>query len=513
MRRQIFSLTSLTPHNLLAITQICRFVDGLPLGIVLAARQTQSKSPSEAWIEIEQSPQSLGTEHNDMPDKHRNLWATVRFSYQLLSVADQETLKRLSIFQNSWTLAGAQAVLAEQPSVVNAAMNRLLDHSLISAVPNSDQTRFYMPEIVHRFVRERLNQSLDVHVLAQRHLDFYTQLAEAEQSRITGSEPARAIREMKQEESNVLVALQWAQKSAAHLQGLRLATALGAFWYASFDSEIGTFWLGEMLRTCPNPEHDLHVRALRRAGNLAFQRRDFPLARQFYAQLLEVEANQNSERGLAAAHANLGNVDMMVGNLAPAREHMMTSLDLFTRLEDVRGMAQLQDNLAMLASLCGNLEETCQWQEKAVNLFLSLDSPQDLMLALNNRADTEIALQKLTAAAETLRRAFALMERVDFPPHLFQCLLLHSRLAAAVEQWQVAAHLLGNAYRVRDTFSVSMDDLAQQENLTICESIRANIGTDMLDKEIYAGLNDELDKTRYPLKTVYDAVARRALLS
>jgi predicted ATPase len=70
--------------NLSAITRICQLVEGLPLGLELAASWTRAASLPEIAQEIERSIDFLTTHARDVPARHRSIRAVFDHSWNLL---------------------------------------------------------------------------------------------------------------------------------------------------------------------------------------------------------------------------------------------------------------------------------------------------------------------------------------------------------------------------------------------------------------------------------------------
>ena len=79
--------------------RICRLVEGLPLGIELAASWVSMLSCAEIADEIERNIDFLATSMRDVPERHRSLRAAFDQSWRLLSGEQQDVLARLSVLR------------------------------------------------------------------------------------------------------------------------------------------------------------------------------------------------------------------------------------------------------------------------------------------------------------------------------------------------------------------------------------------------------------------------------
>ena len=100
----------LSAENLPQVRQICRLVDGLPLGIALAAAWVRRRSLAQIREAIGQSLDFLSTQLRDVDPRHRSMRAVLETSWQLLDATQQAVLAALAVFPVSFSAAAANAV-------------------------------------------------------------------------------------------------------------------------------------------------------------------------------------------------------------------------------------------------------------------------------------------------------------------------------------------------------------------------------------------------------------------
>jgi predicted ATPase len=151
---------ALTPDTALAVIELVRRLDGLPLAIELVAARTPVLTPSQLLSRLDE--QWADTPPlRDIPDRHRSLRATVAWSYALLSADEQALLRRVAVFTGSWTLEAAAAVAGPPAGNVTPTLaelvGSLVDKSLIA--PRHDagpEVQFVLTDPVRRFALEAL---------------------------------------------------------------------------------------------------------------------------------------------------------------------------------------------------------------------------------------------------------------------------------------------------------------------------------------------------------------------
>jgi predicted ATPase len=75
----------ITADNLTHVSRICRLVQGMPLGILLAAAWVGVLTPAEIAVEISRSLDFLEIDLRDVPERQRSMRAAFDHSWNLLS--------------------------------------------------------------------------------------------------------------------------------------------------------------------------------------------------------------------------------------------------------------------------------------------------------------------------------------------------------------------------------------------------------------------------------------------
>ena len=79
------------------MVSICRRLDGLPLGIELAAARAKIFSPKALLLRLDKHLDLLKSENADRPERHYTLRHTISWSYHLLSKEEQILFNRLAV--------------------------------------------------------------------------------------------------------------------------------------------------------------------------------------------------------------------------------------------------------------------------------------------------------------------------------------------------------------------------------------------------------------------------------
>jgi len=213
------SYFTLDADNQGAVVEICQLVDGLPLGIVLAAACYPELTCVEISAEIrrnliiltaEASPQSPN-HLVDLTARHRNIQAVFEASWQLLTSAEQRVLGRAAVFQGGFTRqAGLQitgATLGELSGLVARVLLR-----------RTSAGRYVMHELLRQFVTTKLetNNEINANAPRERHSHYYLDWAIRQAPALVSAELPQAMAALRTELANLRVAWQWASHQQQH---------------------------------------------------------------------------------------------------------------------------------------------------------------------------------------------------------------------------------------------------------------------------------------------------------
>ena len=204
----------LTAANATAIVRTCRLLDGLPLGILLAAAWVEILNPDEVADQIAGSIDFLETDEGDVPERQRSMRATFDHSWQLLSPRQRDVMKALSVFRGSFTWEAAQAVAGASLRELRTLVNRslLLRASGASAAPGGDTGgRYELHELLRQYAEEKLDASPEASAAAhERHCAHYAAALERLGVDIKGARQGAALAEMRADRENARAAWDWA---------------------------------------------------------------------------------------------------------------------------------------------------------------------------------------------------------------------------------------------------------------------------------------------------------------
>jgi predicted ATPase len=139
-----------------AVVEICRRLDGIPLGIELAASRMVSMTATEVRDRLDDRFRLLVGSRRGL-ERHQTLRHAVQWSYDLLDANEQRLLNRCSVFTGGFDLVGVSAIAdtSDEYAVLDL-LDALVRKSLVVADRSSGRTRFSMLETIRQFAEEQL---------------------------------------------------------------------------------------------------------------------------------------------------------------------------------------------------------------------------------------------------------------------------------------------------------------------------------------------------------------------
>src|SRR6478735_4139551 len=264
---------ALTEENGLAIVDVCRRLDGLPLAIELAAARVKVLPPASLRTRLAHSLPLLTGGGREMPAHQQTMRSTIAWSYDLLAPAEQQYFRHLAVFMGGFTLEAFEQVcghLASPKLDTFAALTSLVNNSLVRSIETPDGTpRYLMLETIREFAEEQLSELGEDEAAYQRHVDWCVSYL-VKSPTIFRQVTAEEILRLDAEHPNFRSALSWLETSdSSPALLLRLATRLAYFWYLAGYEPEGLEWLRLALAGAPDETQPEYLEALIRTGHMA----------------------------------------------------------------------------------------------------------------------------------------------------------------------------------------------------------------------------------------------------
>ncbi len=351
-----------TPTALAAVATIARELEGLPLGIELAAGRARAFTLEEIASRLDNRLRFLRSTDRTPIDRHQTLAATLDWSYRLLTEDERAVLRQLSAFAGGFTFDALAEVCrdGDEASALDV-VTRLVATSLVVAEDDGGGMRYRLLETVRQYAAAQLDEAGEREQVRRRHADYYLALAE----QLRQHEPPYWYDRVDAEHDNFRAALAWAHEKGEAEVELRLAIALALYWAVRGYVDEARRWLEQALAGDP----------------------DLPLGR-------------------AKAHAELGYFSLRLGDYPQARKFLTGALDEFRALGHAAGIGHVLLSLSTVVAIDGDSERATELAEEAAHFAqergdatLSFWAAIDLARLALGRGDPERARTLLQDAA------------------------------------------------------------------------------------------------------------------
>ena len=429
----------------------------------------------------------------DAPERHRTQRAAIDWSFALLAPPAQRLLGSLAVFAGGFTAEAAEAVGGAGTADRLAA---LVDASMVQARDG----RHRLLDVVREYASE-LPEAGDA--ARARHAAFFTALAERAEGELAGSDQARWLARLELEHDNFRAALDWSRRSGDPSTELRLAAALGRFWYIrAYISEGLEHLQGAASRAAPGDEATL-AKALRTASALALLQGDYPVARVLVERALELCRKLGDAAGAGRCQSNLGAILHAQGELEPAAGHLEEAIRAGEALGDARLIALACNNRGDVALSQGDLAAAVTQFERSLALLRAADDAANVARALYNLGAVAAEQGRIADARALLGESLELSDRVGDSEDVAWCLIGLAAVAAAVARAGDGARLLGAAHALLDGMQASMKPFERM----LDERTRELLGAALGEPALAAALADGAQLARPALVALAGTLA------
>jgi predicted ATPase/class 3 adenylate cyclase/DNA-binding CsgD family transcriptional regulator len=199
------------PETVAATIEICRSLDGLPLGIELAAARTISMSPIDIRDRLGDRFRIL-TSSPRAPQRQQTLRDVVAWSYELLDDDERALLCTTAVFAGGFDLAAITEVFGNGKDLaVLDLIDSLVRKSLVVADNAVGTGRYLVLETIRQFVEDELTESGSIVAVRDRHAARFASEAIARWAHWNGPEWRDCVDWLEVELANLRAAFQWSR--------------------------------------------------------------------------------------------------------------------------------------------------------------------------------------------------------------------------------------------------------------------------------------------------------------
>jgi len=405
-------LAYLEPEELDAVVRICRLVDGLPLGIELAASLTRDYSFEQIAEEVQRSLDFLQSSLQDLPPRHRSLRVSFEHSWDLLPDDEREVFTRLAVFPSSFTGTAAQAIAgAAMPWLM-----RLEDRSLARRVA---QGRYDLHPLIREYALQKLHQfSRRIEDQAQmQHATYFCNFLSSRRAAFTGQGQVAALEEVQADLENIFAAWDWAAEHNAY--ELLEKAAFGMMYFlearSRWNEGVSHFRrAADRLQEAADGPARAHIFGFVLAcqGWFCCRLSNFDEAETLLLKGLSLLNGAGVERERAFAHFALGFLYVWMTRFQEAQLHLTTSLSQSEAVNDLWGAAWARELLAEIAFESGQSGNNDEPFLKTLSLFEKIGDMRGSSRALNYLGNISVTRGQYAPARVFFERMLAMAEKV-----------------------------------------------------------------------------------------------------
>jgi predicted ATPase/DNA-binding CsgD family transcriptional regulator len=450
------------------IARICRLVEGMPLGIELAASWVDTLTLVEIGCEIEHSLDILTSELRDIPTSQRSIRAVFDRSWNLLSDQQQRAFQKLAVFQGGFTREAAEAI---------TGVNLLTLHSLVSKSllrHDPQMGRYTQHELLRHYAAEELASSGESDSIRQAHATYFADFMADHWLRMRGSDQQDALLEIETNIDNARAAWHyWIEQHAVD----QIFKFLNAFWIIYdikgwYPAGVELFQQGiPVMQAVATPEANaglgwlMAVQGLYQVVN-GYEREGFVKARAGFMKAQQgIDLLRTQECSammtiplistiIAACHFNEAQV---------ARQTAQECLDIALANHDDWGAAKARQFLAMMALDEGDHDAARQYALDALRSFeASGDRWSKSILCIEVLGLLETVRRDFDAARQWIQQGLDTAEEVDFAYSRQMAYwqfgyveVLQQDYGAAARYWQMAQSIGDRVFGLKSIIGFS----------------------------------------------------------
>jgi predicted ATPase/DNA-binding CsgD family transcriptional regulator len=237
------------PQTAAAVTEICETLDGMPLGIELAAARMAAMSAIEVRDRLGARFRLLGGQTAG-PERQQTLLRAVGWSYDLLDVQEQKLLRNAAVFSGGFDLLTISAVVGVDDVDVLGRLDSLVRKSMLVADHSGARTRYRLYETIRQFAEDRLTEAKGLERMRDRHATYFAGAAAARWEHWNGPGWRDAVDWVETELGNLRTAFRWSRQRGDMTVATDIAAhaALMGFSVELFETVA---WAEQLLDSAP----------------------------------------------------------------------------------------------------------------------------------------------------------------------------------------------------------------------------------------------------------------------
>jgi predicted ATPase/DNA-binding CsgD family transcriptional regulator len=441
---------TLHPGDWAPVARLCRFVNGLPLAIEMAAAWSRAVTVGDIAAEVEKNLDFLTAPRRDTPERHRSLRVVLDYSWAQLTPHEQEVFRKLSVFKGGFQRAAAESVAGANLNVLTA----LVDQSFLQW--EAATQRYRMHDLLIRYGHDRLAENpAEEHFTVERYGEYYASFLHEQFEASKGKEQTLAYQAIGAELAN----LRWVWEQAVVGEKLaqvdQMVDGLYKFYRLRglYQEGLDGFDLANRVlqprKLTPQLADAPLWRAVMGEGILAYLLGLTDRAENILSECRDAFQALNMPAEVVTCIHSLAGMLLSINKFSAVKKLLSDETQFVSNFSETPLMtANRFRMLGMISSNLGECLEGRRYYEQALNLYQKLGNKQMEATLLVDVGLLDQILACFPAAIERYQRALQLSHEIDYFEGEFAVLQnlseLHCKLgnSEAAEQYgQRAFHL------------------------------------------------------------------------
>ena len=381
--------------------RICQIVQGMPLGIELAAGWIQTLTAEEIASEIMNDLDFLATDLRDVPPRLRSIRTIFEYSWQRLTRYERQALMKLSVFPGKFTREAAQSATGATAQTLNG----LVSKSLLWRRPDN---HYEIHELLRQYSEEYLEASGEMTAACDAHALYYLDFLSEREADVKGKRQLAALDEIENAFENIRAAWDWAL--TREFYDVLSQTPESLLWFCSMRGYLQA-GVDLFLRAETQIDSVAHEaiwgRLVARGTRLRVMMKDYDNVLETLQACLSIAQAHESQTDVAFCLMMAGNTYWHIHDYGTGIQYYEQSLEYYRQIDDLFYVSLLKFFLAFIYDFVGRPVDMClDFARQSYELMRETGNLSWIMWPLETLGRLTLRLGDVASAEQHFREGY-----------------------------------------------------------------------------------------------------------